>query len=607
MRPPRMTIPLLILLACAPLLAACTGESMAADIGEFNDIARILLSSPLSPGAAAGLFTWATLGFGADLAKHAGPEAPRRILLFSLINAVIAALAVHRFHTHTHFVLSVPIIVALLLAELRTFTKDELLPYLHMIVAATFVLALSFSASLLVIGLGNFGIGMDRERAGVAAVHTLLLLISSVYMLFVYKSNIIRVPNYRSLIHSRERGRFLLLYLLGFDLATLVSILFARELVYLSDISEQARNLALITLVVKDAVVVATSLAILHSQCRLESAHMEKDAVGRRLELERTAHRAAHSKIVASYVADVVTDTVVEGKEIFAKVPDLQDLGYTQVMRRMAERCTHPQDMHIVAGLFENRQFYQDKLEGAPSYRLRFRVSPRQMAKWFAFSENVLDSFRAADTEWMHINLTCAVMLDDRNGDTLVHVEMEDVDEEVRQEQALKRQADHDGLTGLLNRRAFEEQLREALGAGSDGTLFLVDLDNFKTVNDCLGHPEGDALLTDTARRLCAEFAEDDLVARFGGDEFAVFSFGLCDETVRRKRADSLLFSLRRFYDRPGGGPPIPTGASVGMAVAPAHGSTYEDLYLHADKALYAAKKSGKGRALLFEARDVAA
>lgn len=604
MRPPRMTIPLLILLSCALLLPGCTGESMAADIGAFNDFTRILISSPISPGVAASLFTLAALGFGTDLAKHVSPHAQRRILLFSLINGVLAALVVHRFHTHTHFVFSVPLIVALLLAELRSFTRDDVLPYLHMVVAATFVLALSFSASLLVIGLGNFGIGVDRERAGVAAAHTLLLSISSVYMLFVYKSGIIRVSNYRSLIHSRERGRFLLLYLLGFDLATLVSILFARELVYLSDISEHARNLALLTLVVKDAVVVATSLAILHSQCRLESAHMEKDAVGRRLELERTAHRAAHSKIVASYIADVVTDTVVEGGEIFAKVPEIRDQGYTQVMRRLAEQCAHPQDRHIVAGLFENRKFYQDKIDGSPSYRLRFRVSPQQMAKWFVFSENVLDSFRTAETEWMHINLTCAVMLDERSGDTLVHVELEDVDEEVRQEQALKKQAEHDGLTGLLNRRAFEEQMRAALMDRAGGTLLLVDLDNFKTVNDCLGHPEGDALLADTARRLCAEFAEDDLVARFGGDEFAVFAFGLTDERIRRQRAESLLFSLRRFYDRPGGGPPIPTGASVGMAVAPEHGATYEELYLHADKALYAAKKSGKGRALLFDARD---
>jgi diguanylate cyclase (GGDEF)-like protein/PAS domain S-box-containing protein len=160
-------------------------------------------------------------------------------------------------------------------------------------------------------------------------------------------------------------------------------------------------------------------------------------------------------------------------------------------------------------------------------------------------------------------------------------------------EEELRRQATTDPLTGLLNRTAFSDRLTAAtvtIDPAAPPAVLFVDVDDFKTVNDTLGHAAGDELLVTVAARLSADVRTDDVVARLGGDEFAVLLTS-ADGDRLRDVADRLLTALRAPMEL--AGTTVTITASIGAALG-APGDTAERLLHSADTAMYSAKRSGK-------------
>ncbi|MEV6303248.1 EAL domain-containing protein [Actinoplanes sp. NPDC051861] len=159
----------------------------------------------------------------------------------------------------------------------------------------------------------------------------------------------------------------------------------------------------------------------------------------------------------------------------------------------------------------------------------------------------------------------------------------------------LRHQAYHDPLTGLGNRALFTERLDGALSSGEPAAILYLDLDDFKMINDSLGHDAGDVVLRTVAGRLRACFAEPDTVARLGGDEFAVLTSRV---DGLPERAHRLLTGLHEPF--PVGARTVQVRASVGIAVA--DGPTRsEELHKNVDLAMYAAKARGKNAYAVFE------
>lgn len=161
--------------------------------------------------------------------------------------------------------------------------------------------------------------------------------------------------------------------------------------------------------------------------------------------------------------------------------------------------------------------------------------------------------------------------------------------------------ASHDGLTGLYNWRAFYEHAGQLLKAAYRGqqstTLLILDLDHFKQINDRFGHPEGDRVLRAVASTLKAGARDNDIVARHGGEEFAVAALGL-SETEGLAMAERLRTAIAAIENMK-----APVTVSIGVAMLPAQAHKHDDaarvlteLLDQADLALYAAKNSGRNR-----------
>jgi diguanylate cyclase (GGDEF)-like protein len=180
-------------------------------------------------------------------------------------------------------------------------------------------------------------------------------------------------------------------------------------------------------------------------------------------------------------------------------------------------------------------------------------------------------------------------------------VTLHDITERRQLESDLKHQAFHDSLTQLPNRALFLDRVERALARSGRHrerlAVILIDLDNFKVINDTRGHAAGDALLTQVARRLQAVLRAADSCARLGGDEFAILAEGLVTDEEAGQLADRLAAQLRAPFDI--GGEVVSAGASIGVSTSD-YGANASELLLQADLAMYAAKDAGKGGTQFF-------
>ncbi len=200
--------------------------------------------------------------------------------------------------------------------------------------------------------------------------------------------------------------------------------------------------------------------------------------------------------------------------------------------------------------------------------------------------------------EW----LTLSVIKDAEGNVSNFVAVFHDISEMKQQQARLVRQAQYDALTGLPNRALFSDRMKQALSWANRRdeqlALFFIDLDDFKYVNDTLGHPVGDELLKDVAERLQKSIREGDTVARLGGDEFTVIcpSIGGVKEATwvaqRILDAMSTPYNLRGYE--------FQVGASIGITMFPTDGKDEVALLKNADMAMYRAKEQGKNQFALF-------
>ena len=177
-----------------------------------------------------------------------------------------------------------------------------------------------------------------------------------------------------------------------------------------------------------------------------------------------------------------------------------------------------------------------------------------------------------------------------------------DIDREIQSIQQLQKKSEMDSLTGLYNKEATQKRITDLLADRSPdkkSALLILDLDNFKSVNDTYGHLFGDNVLMKTAMEIRKYFRSSDITGRIGGDEFAVYMNGFEGDNIIHTRCQFLVDSLSELYkemllD-------INVSCSIGIAMIPEHGDSFVEVYNKADQALYQAKRNGKNCYFIYD------
>ena len=207
--------------------------------------------------------------------------------------------------------------------------------------------------------------------------------------------------------------------------------------------------------------------------------------------------------------------------------------------------------------------------------------------------------FYVEGRSYIWISMNCQVFVDGGRARRVIGV-LQNVSKEHIEQARMKEIMERDPMTGLYSKTHSATLAAEAIAlSGSRHALLVIDMDNFKQVNDKLGHLIGDAVILDMAMNLKVLFRNTDILGHIGGDEFMVLMKNIPSLDIVHDRAGKLRDSLRRSYVH--NDETVKVSASIGIAISPAHGTDYETLFAHADAALYHGKRSGKDSHVIYE------
>lgn len=292
-------------------------------------------------------------------------------------------------------------------------------------------------------------------------------------------------------------------------------------------------------------------------------------------ETELLYRSAMQQNAIMSYEVDLTNLRVVSGVVDFLasrSLPETDD--YPTVLELIVTHLIYEEDQGALMNIMSAEALLSRVALGDSKVELEYRrVDEEGLPLW--------------------VKGTCYLTDDVQGGIVRAFYFVQDINESKLRELRLREEAERDLLTGLYNKATTERLIRETLDREKTeyrmGALLLLDLDNFKQINDSLGHAFGDAVLAETARDLRRLCGEGDVPGRIGGDEFVLFLWDIARSGEAEDTARRLCARLGRSV---GGG--VRLSGSVGVALRPEHGTSFEALYQRADLAMYEAKKQGK-------------
>lgn len=356
-------------------------------------------------------------------------------------------------------------------------------------------------------------------------------------------------------------------------------------------------------LILKNLLILGGSLLIVVYLVRQEMAVRETLELNEELETEKEFREKFHSNALLSYCANITKDCFVKEKSEFI-LPDSG--GYRESIMDFIMETVHPEDMERLSGLV-SQEHYEQCLKENPDYSFKIRIAPKPILALVGhrLTDEVKNQLKE-NPEWIWVEFRITVVREVRTSDILTYISLSNVDAEMKEKEQLANAINTDSLTGLLNRSGLEHFLKDHLQrVPNGGTLFMIDMDYFKSVNDQLGHPMGDKVLKDTADILRSVFREGDYICRLGGDEFCVFARNLEDRNIVLNRAKELGKRGRRTYTSEAGDISVTVSFSIGISITEnGKDITYEELYEQADQMLYQAKEKGRDCYVLRENKE---
>ncbi len=268
---------------------------------------------------------------------------------------------------------------------------------------------------------------------------------------------------------------------------------------------------------------------------------------------------------------DIVTSNIVRGKTI-----DIPFSSFSEYIKTSHKNRVHPEDyekavaFESIGNILEN---FKNNITEITNY-----------SRMHAYSE---------DNNYKWLRTSISIRKDIKRDEILAVITVfDDIDDHMTRQSELSHKADLDPLLGSYNKAATERLISEHLNTDKQGIIFMIDLDNFKAINDNFGHVYGDKVLKEVFEKIKRSFRSDDIIGRIGGDEFIAFIKNTAETEDIIKKADVICKNIKKDYIEDG--VTVTLSSSVGIAIAPSNGISFKELYHCADLAMYERKKNNK-------------
>ena len=279
---------------------------------------------------------------------------------------------------------------------------------------------------------------------------------------------------------------------------------------------------------------------------------------------------------------DLIGDTFTAGREQWNSMFGYVPVNYNEIVNKLHQIIT-PNEREAFLRIFSLKEVLKQAKAGETKTRRSFPVMLTEHSyQWLSF--------------------TLLPMVEEGQVTLLLGC-IKDVKPQERDDQLREYRSTHDELTGLLNRYEGEEAVTRFLAGKNEGkcAFILIDIDNFRTINETLGHGFGDYVLKMVARKLEAFFGDSGILMRFGGDEFVVFMKDYTSRAYLDERLQALSDAMNQELLHHDNMLSVDLAESFGVACYPDHGTTFRRLFECADYALYQAKKRGDHKYVIFE------
>ena len=558
----------------------------------MKEVMISLMGSRLLLLASAFMLSWSSLQTLLKLSdEKKGGNVP--IFIFSLINS-LCLVAWDKFFPLPRPV-AMMIIPTIIILELCLISRDDWWAYLNFFFL--FLLdGFSFygiCSAIITILLNNpWTIGSDGHRR---VLLTITFFFTALIFWAVPRSRAITVEELADLLHSRKKGRLLFVYITTTSLVLLISAMFILNLIYDEALSRYAQIMINADLALKNSLILIGSFLIILFHIWEERKSRQMVEIDSDLKMERQFRENSQEDAILRFCLDVSLGEIVEGQWAFQILTTEFAQDTVRVLGDFRMNCIHKKDRHHFIPL-EEVDKYRQKLATTPFYTFNARMSVNYLLSKMYLPKEVQDKLRNMQKEWIWTRVQIVVVGDEESGDMLCYLSFTDIDQEVTFSENLLREATKDALTGVYNRATMESSLTEMLQTEKvSRAFFMIDMDHFKSINDTLGHPEGDEALKETAKILQGVFRKKDMVFRMGGDEFCVFAPNFTNVDMVCKRAEELNKRGRITRLSQDGKKAVHTSFSIGIVICKGEQTlSYEELYHRADLALYEAKGAGR-------------
>lgn len=296
---------------------------------------------------------------------------------------------------------------------------------------------------------------------------------------------------------------------------------------------------------------------------------------------ERKFLESVMKEAIAVYEVNLTQGTVINRRAELEPLTDKEDIC-CQLLLKGEGWMALPKDRGIIERHFQSAELFRAFKSGIREVKCEYRCISKRVRYW--------------------VKTTASLIETAQNGDICAFIYVQNINDAKKQAEVLRAKATMDVLTGAYNRAYGIERITEALIMKPKHTLsalLMIDIDNFKQVNDTLGHAAGDQVLIEVTRRMSDVFRKSDIICRFGGDEFVVFLNDMTEPLIK-KRANLLCEVIKGM----GAAKNVNISLSVGIALIREQTAVFQEIYDLADQALYQAKRAGKNRYVIYTEPD---